>query len=59
MTEGFERIDKGRSWKVFRPRLLLAGARATERKFRSPTAVSTTNPRNKYPNVKPFSWAIN
>ena len=55
MTEGFERIDKGRSWKVFRPRLLLAGARATERKFRSPT----TNPTNKYPNVKPFSWAIN
>ena len=46
--------------------LLLADARASERKFLTPTGlpswwwgVPTTNSTNKYPNVKQLSWAIN
>ena len=41
------------------PSLLLADARATQRKFRMPTGLPTTNSTNKYPNVKQLSWAIN
>ena len=39
--------------------LLLADARASERKFRMPTEIPTTNSTNKYLNVKQLSWAIN
>ena len=39
--------------------LLLADARAPERKFPMPTGLPTTNSTNKYPNVKQLSWAIN
>ena len=38
-------------WKKIGPSLLLADARASERKFRMPTELPTTNSTNKYPNV--------
>ena len=46
-------------WKKIGLSLLLADARAPERKFPMPTGLPTTNSTNKYPNVKQLSWAIN
>jgi len=46
-------------WKKIELSLILADARASERKFPMPTGLPTTNSTNKYPNVKQLSWAIN
>ena len=39
--------------------LLLADARASERKFHTATGLPTTNSTNEYPNEKQLRWAIN